>query len=266
LAVVLGSGLGAFADALADPVVIDYAELDGFPRPTIEGHSGQLLLGMHAGRGILVMSGRFHYYEGHSLEAVTFPVRVLRQLGVRYLLLSNSAGGINPDFEVGDLMVIRDHLNLIGSNPLWGPDEEAFGPRFPDMTAPYDPAIRKCMDDAAAARGLSLRRGVYAGLSGPSYETPAEIRMLRVLGADAVGMSTVPEVIVARHCGIRVAGISCISNKAAGMGDETLDHGHVADAARGASDDFVGLLQGTIEQMSANPEFDWSLLKPAGAS
>lgn len=266
LAVILGSGLGAFADALEDSTSIDYGKLDGFPRPTVVGHSGRLVLGEHAGRDLVVMAGRFHYYEGHDLATVTFPMRVLRQLGVRYLLVTNSAGGINPGFDVGDLMVIRDHLNLVGRNPLYGHNEDAFGPRFPDMTEAYDGQIRGCMATAAKKRGISLQEGVYAGLSGPTYETPAEIRMLRVLGGDAVGMSTVPEVIVARHSGIRVGGISCISNKAAGLGDEELDHSHVADAARAVAGDFIGLLQGTIEEMSADPSFEWSPLPPATAS
>ncbi len=263
IAVILGSGLGAFADSLQNSISIDYGELDGFPRPTVAGHSGKLVLGEHAGRDVLVMAGRFHYYEGHSLDAVGFPIRVLRQLGIRYLLVTNSAGGINPAFNVGDLMVIEDHLNLIGANPLYGPNADAFGPRFPDMTQAYDPAIRACMETAAAARGFKLQHGVYAGLSGPTYETPAEIRMLRVLGADSVGMSTVPEVTVARHSGIRVGGISCISNKAAGMGDEELDHSHVATAAQAVAGDFIGLLGGTIEAMSADPAFDWTPLPRA---
>ncbi|HEX8098209.1 MAG TPA: purine-nucleoside phosphorylase, partial [Pyrinomonadaceae bacterium] len=216
VALVLGSGLGAFADELDEGVAIPYEEIPGFARPTVEGHAGRLVLGKVSGVQVAAMQGRFHFYEGYSFEEVIFPVRTFGVLGVRSLVLTNAAGGISVGFEQGALMVISDHLNLMGSNPLRGPNDERFGTRFPDMSEVYARDYQEIAVAEAREMGLELRRGIYAALSGPSYETPAEIHMLRVLGADAVGMSTVPEAIAARQMGLKVLGISCITNMAAG--------------------------------------------------
>ncbi len=217
VAIVLGSGLGAFAEGLADATAIPYGEIPGWPVPRIVGHAGRLVAGAAAGRRVLALSGRVHFYEGHELDIVTFAVRVLGRLGVRVLLLTNAAGGINTKFARGALMVIDDHINFLGVNPLVGPNDERFGLRFPDMSEVYSRRLRALSDEAARAIGLPIEHGVYIAVSGPSYETPAEIRAFRSLGADAVGMSTVPEAIIARHMGIEVLGVSCISNMAAGI-------------------------------------------------
>ena len=209
VAIVLGSGLGAFAEDLTDAVTIPYAEIPGFARSTVEGHAGRLVIGKTGNVAIAAMQGRFHFYEGYSLEQVTFPTRVLKLLGVHTLVLTNAAGTLNIEFTPGSLMVISDHLNLLGDNPLRGRNDERFGPRFPDLSSVYTPELQTLVIDEARAMGLEMRRGVYASLAGPSYETPAEIHMMRTLGADAVGMSTVPEAIVARHMSMRVLGISC---------------------------------------------------------
>jgi purine-nucleoside phosphorylase len=223
IGVVLGSGLGAFADALEDAVAVPFGEIPHFPASTVVGHSGALVVGRSRGVPVAVMKGRVHFYEGYRLDEVVFPVRVLGRLGVKTLVLTNAAGAINTAFAPGDLMVIEDHLNLLG-NPLLGPNEEALGPRFPDMSEAYDRGLRDVAEAACRAAGVRSHRGVYVSLPGPSYETPAEIRMFRTMGADAVGMSTVPEVIAARHMGMRVAGLSCLTNMAAGVSDRRLDH------------------------------------------
>jgi len=249
VALVLGSGLGAFADDLEDAEAIPYDEVSGFARPTVEGHQGRLVLGRVAGREVAVMQGRFHFYEGYALEEVTFPVRVLALLGVRSLVLTNAAGGLNNSLKQGSLMLISDHLNLMGANPLRGPNDERFGPRFPDMTEVYDRAYQEIAISEAHALGTELRRGVYAALSGPTYETPAEIRMLRALGADAVGMSTVPEAIVARHAGLKVLGISCITNMAAGVLDRPIDHAEVIETGEQVRETFSALLRAIIPKL-----------------
>ena len=246
IAIVLGSGLGAFADRLSDAVSVPYADIPHWPPARVAGHAGVLVAGTCGGRRVLTLSGRAHFYEGHGLPAVTFPTRVLGRLGVKTLLLTNAAGGINTSFRPGTLMVIDDHLNLMGSNPLIGPNDDRFGVRFPDMTFVYAPRLRAIADQAAAAAGLALRHGVYAGLHGPSYETPAEIRFLRAIGADAVGMSTVPEAIVARHMGVEVLGLSCITNPAAGVLPEPLDHGEVMQVAERVSGEFMALLEAIV--------------------
>jgi len=233
--VVLGSGLGAFADALEQPSAIPFAEIPHFPASTVAGHGGALVLGRCGGVPVAAMKGRVHFYEGYTLREVVFPVRVLARLGVKTLLLTNAAGGVNTLFAPGDLMVIEDHINLLG-NPLLGPNEEALGPRFPDLSFAYDRRLGERALAACAEAGVRGHRGVYLAMQGPSYETPAEIRMARVLGADAVGMSTVPEVIAARHAGMRVAALSCITNLAAGVSPRTLDHAEeLATGARVAS-------------------------------
>jgi purine-nucleoside phosphorylase len=249
VALVLGSGLGAFADDLEDAESIPYEEVPGFARPTVEGHSGRLVLGRVGGAEVAVMQGRFHFYEGYSLEEVTFPVRVLALLGVKSLVLTNAAGGLNNSLKQGALMLISDHLNLMGANPLRGPNDERFGPRFPDMSEVYDRAYQEIAIQEAHALEVELRRGVYAALSGPTYETPAEIRMLRALGADAVGMSTVPESIVARHAGLKVLGISCITNLAAGVLDRPIDHAEVIETGERVRETFSALLRAIIPKL-----------------
>jgi purine-nucleoside phosphorylase len=249
VALMLGSGLGAFADDLEDAAAISYLDIPGFARPTVEGHAGRLVSGSIEGVSVLAMQGRFHYYEGYSLEEVVFPVRVFGVLGIRSLVLTNAAGGLNVEFDQGSLMVISDHLNLMGANPLLGPNDERFGPRFPDMSEVYSRDYQEVAVAEAHAVGLELRRGIYAALSGPSYETPAEIRMLRTLGADAVGMSTVPEAIVARHMGIKVLGISCITNMAAGLLDQPISHTEVMETGERVHDTFKELLRRVIPKL-----------------
>ena len=250
VALVLGSGLGAFADDLADAAALDYAEIPGFARSTVEGHAGRLVCGRVDGVPCAAMQGRFHYYEGYEWEDVTFPVRVLGLLGVKALVLTNAAGGLNNSLSQGALMLISDHLNFMGANPLRGPNDARFGPRFPDLTEVYDKEFQDIAIKEAQAMGLDLRRGIYAALSGPSYETPAEIRMLRALGADAVGMSTVPEAIVARHMGIKVLGISCITNMAAGVSDQPIDHAEVMETGQRVRATFTELLRRVIPKLT----------------
>lgn len=248
VAVILGSGLGEYADAFSEPQVLPYAEIPHFPISTVHGHKGRFVFGGNSSHALVAMQGRFHYYEGYSLEQVTFPVRVLGRLGVSRLIVTNAAGGINPQFVAGDLMLIRDHINLMGVNPLRGPHHERFGVRFPDMTEAYHRDDSAIFESVARKLGVSLKQGVYVGLSGPSFETPAEIRMLHRLGADAVGMSTVPEVIVANQMGMRVSGISCITNMAAGISPVKLSHQEVMDTAERVRQHFVALLDGAIQQ------------------
>jgi purine-nucleoside phosphorylase len=240
---ILGSGLGGFAEALSRPVTVDFGALPGFPRSSVEGHAGRLVLGFLEDLPVVAMAGRVHAYEGYAPWQVAFPARVLCRMGIRHLTVTNAAGGIHPDLQVGDLMAITDHLNLSGANPLTGPNDDALGPRFPDLSEAYDAPARALLAEAAAAEACPLRQGVYACLSGPSYETPAEIRMLRTLGADAVGMSTVPEVLVAAHMGVPVTGISCITNLAAGLGATRLSHHEVGLAAERVKHLFGRLLR-----------------------
>ncbi len=249
VAIVLGSGLGGFAEDLTDAVAIPYQEIPGFARSTVEGHAGRLVIGKIGKVAIAAMQGRFHFYEGYSLEQVTFPTRVLKLLGVRTLLLTNAAGTLNTEFTPGSLMLISDHLNLLGDNPLRGENDPRFGPRFPDLSSVYAPELQSVVIDEARAMGLNVRRGIYAGLSGPSYETPAEIHMLRTLGADAVGMSTVPEAIVARHMNMRVVGISCITNLAAGVSDVPVDHSQVMATGERVRAEFSELLKRVLPRL-----------------
>jgi purine-nucleoside phosphorylase len=246
IAVVLGSGLGGFADDFEEPVAIPYEDIPGFVRSTAQGHAGRLVIGKVDNVPVLAMQGRVHYYEGYSLEEVTFPVRTFGLLGVKTLILTNAAGGINVQLAQGALMVISDHLNLMGVNPLRGTNDERFGPRFPDMTTVYSPELQELVVEEAKAINVEVRRGRYGALSGPSYETPAEINMLRNLGADAVGMSTVPEAIVARHMGVEVLGISCITNMAAGISDEPINHEEVMATGDRVRVTFTELLQRVI--------------------
>lgn len=249
--VILGSGLGAFADTLKNAVGIDYKNIPHFQKSWVQGHAGRLVIGEVApGFTIACMQGRFHYYEGHSMETVVFPVRVLKQLGLEFLIVTNAAGGINPDFQPGTLMMIEDHLNLMGDNPLRGENHDNLGPRFPDMSQAYSKTLRALAQQVAQETHIELASGVYAGLSGPTYETPAEVRMLRTLGADAVGMSTVPEVIAANHMGLPVLGISCITNAAAGLADQKLSHQEVMETAEQARQRFTTLLSGVLDQLA----------------
>jgi purine-nucleoside phosphorylase len=243
LAVVLGSGLGAFVKSLDGATVIPYGDIPHFPVTTAAGHDGELALGLSQGVPLLVMAGRVHYYEGYSMAQVVFPIRVLGRLGVKVAILTNAAGSVNTTYKPGELMVIDDHINLMGTNPLLGPNEEGFGPRFFDLSDAYDPVLREIAEKACWKAGVTVRKGVYLAVSGPSYETPAEIRMARALGADAVGMSTVPEVIAARHQGMRVLGLSCITNMAAGVLKKKLDHREVlavGERVKGALLDVLG--------------------------
>jgi purine-nucleoside phosphorylase len=231
VAIILGSGLGGLSAAIEGAVRLPFGDVPGFPAATVVGHEGAVISGRLAGRNVLALSGRFHMYEGHPSALAAFPVRVFHALGIRELLVSNAAGGISPKLAVGDLMVISDHLNLTGNNPLVGPAEEGVI-RFPDMTDAYDPALRRRLRATAERLAIPLREGVYAGLLGPSYETPSEVKMLRLLGADAVGMSTVSEVIMARALGMRVVGVSCITNAAAGVTGAALSHSEVLETTR----------------------------------
>ncbi len=248
-AIVLGSGLGDFADSLPDAVTLPYGDLPHWPVSRVVGHAGTLVVGRVGGRRVAVLSGRAHFYEGHDLSTVVFATRVMARVGVKELILTNAAGGINTGFASGALMVIDDHLNLMGSNPLVGPNDERMGPRFPDMSEVYSVRLRRIADDAARARGVSVTHGIYAGLHGPSYETPAEIRYLRTIGADAVGMSTVPEAIAARHMGVEVLGISCITNMAAGVLNQPLVHSEVLETAQRVKGAFISLLEGIVERL-----------------
>ena len=249
VAVVLGSGLGDFAEHLDGAFTIPYGDIPHFPASRVMGHAGKLVVGMLAGKKVLALSGRVHVYEGHDMETVTFAVRAMGRLGVPRLILTNAAGGISPNCARGALMVIDDHINFLGQNPLVGPNDDRLGLRFPDMTYVYSPRLRAIADDTARGIGVPLQHGVYIAVLGPSYETPAEIRAFRTLGADAVGMSTVPEAIAARHMGVEVLGISCITNAAAGVFPETLHHSEVLETTQQVKGQFIALLEGIIGRL-----------------
>lgn len=249
IALVLGSGLGGFADEFSDSVAIPYTEISGFASSTAQGHAGRLVVGKVEQNNVVAMQGRVHFYEGYSLEQVTFPIRTFKVLGIDTLILTNASGGVNVQLSQGALMVISDHLNLMGINPLRGPNDERFGPRFPDMTEVYSRELQELAIDEARELGVSLRRGIYAGLAGPSYETPAEIHMLRSFGADAVGMSTVPEAIVARQMGMNVLGISCITNMAAGISEQPINHAEVMETGERVRKTFAQLLRRIIAKV-----------------
>ena len=252
IAIVLGSGLGAFADDLADSVRIPYEKIPGFPRSTAVGHAGRLVIGEAGNVAVAAMHGRVHFYEGYSAKEVVFPMRVLGRLGICAAILTNAAGGINLGFKQGALVVLRDHINLQGTNPLIGPNDERFGTRFPDMTQAYWMPYRESALTEAKRLGIEIHEGVYAALAGPSYETPAEIHYLRTIGADLVGMSTVPEVIVARQMGIRVLGISCVTNMAAGILDQPINHAEVIETGERVKSQFVGLLRAVIPRIASD--------------
>lgn len=249
LGIILGSGLGSFADGIEDKVEIPYKSIPHFPISTVEGHAGQLVFGKVQGRSVVIMQGRFHFYEGYTMKEVTFPIRVMQALGVKGLVVTNAAGGINPEFHPGDLILIKDHLNFMGDNPLRGANLSDLGPRFPDLSEGYDREWRQKGLKIAEKVGIKAQEGVYAAMSGPSYETPAEIRFLRTVGADLVGMSTVPEVIAANHGGMRVLGISCVTNMAAGILPQKLSHAEVMETANRIEAMFVQFVQELIKEL-----------------
>ncbi|MBM7701652.1 purine-nucleoside phosphorylase [Metabacillus iocasae] len=246
---ILGSGLGVLADEIQDAVKIPYNEIPEFPISTVEGHAGQLVLGTIHNVPVVAMQGRFHFYEGYGLDKVTFPVRVMKELGVQTLIVTNAAGGVNESYEPGDLMIISDHINNFGTNPLIGPNDSTLGVRFPDMSEAYCKNLRALAKDVASKLTIHVQEGVYVGNTGPTYETPAEVRMLRTLGGDAVGMSTVPEVIVARHAGMKVLGISCISNMAAGILDQPLHHDEVIETTEKVKQQFLSLVKELVKEI-----------------
>lgn len=250
IGLILGSGLGVLAEEIEQPVKIPYNEIPDFPVSTVEGHAGQLVFGLLNGVEVVAMQGRFHFYEGYSMDKVTFPVRVMKELGVEILIVTNAAGGVNESFTPGDLMIITDHINNMGTNPLIGPNDSHFGVRFPDMSEAYTKELRTMAKEIASRLNIDVREGVYFGNPGPVYETPAEIRMVRTLGGDAVGMSTVPEVIVARHSGMKVLGISCISNMAAGILDQPLTHDEVIETTEKVKANFLLYIKEIVKSLA----------------
>ncbi|WP_214480125.1 purine-nucleoside phosphorylase [Bacillus sp. SM2101] len=250
IGLVLGSGLGVLADEIESAVKIPYEDIPEFPVSTVEGHAGQLVFGQLQGKTVVAMQGRFHFYEGYSFDKVTFPIRVLNQLGIKKMIVTNAAGGVNESFKPGDLMLITDHINFMGTNPLIGPNDAELGVRFPDMSEPYNKELQQLAKGIANKLSINIQEGVYVGATGPSYETPAEIRMFRTLGGDAVGMSTVPEVIVARHSGMDVIGISCISNMASGILDQPLTHDEVIETTEMVKANFLAFVKTIVKEMS----------------
>ncbi len=246
IGLVLGSGLGSLGDEIEDAEIYEYKDIPNFPVSTAEGHAGRLIMGKLQGKVVVCMQGRFHYYEGYTIQQVTFPIRVMKKLGVEVLIVTNAAGAVNQSFHPGSLMIITDHINLSGNNPLIGKNLEDFGVRFPDMSEAYDKKLREKALSAGSKLGIAMEQGVYACFTGPTYETPAEIRMARTLGADAVGMSTVPEVIVAVHSGMKVLGISCMTNMAAGILDQPLCHEEVLETSQRVKDQFIQLMKNIV--------------------
>jgi len=249
VALILGSGLGVLADEVENRTEINYSDIPYFPISTVEGHAGRFVFGDLEGKKVIMMQGRFHFYEGYDMKNVVFPIRVLNRLGVKNLIVTNAAGGVNTEFNAGDLMIITDHINMAGTNPLIGRNMDEFGPRFPDMSSSYNKDLIKLAEKVASEKGLNIKKGVYLMMTGPSYETPAEIRMVRILGGDAVGMSTVPEVIIANHCKMNVLGISCITNMAAGILDQPLNHEEVIETSNRVRDSFKALIRGIVNEI-----------------
>jgi len=249
IAIILGSGLGSLVNKIENQVVLDYSQIPNFPLTTVEGHAGLLVCGTLGGKQVIALKGRFHYYEGYEVEQVVYATRVLKLMGIDKLIVTNAAGAINKELKPGDLMAITDHIGLFAPSPLRGKNFEEFGVRFPDMSKPYDHELIDILINSAKENGINIKEGIYAFSQGPMFETPAEIRLLRAIGADAVGMSTVPEVITAVHSGIRVLGISCMTNMAAGILDQPLGHAEVLETTKAIEKDFVGLVQKTIENM-----------------
>jgi purine-nucleoside phosphorylase len=251
---ILGSGLGGLADELDHAVVIPYSEIPHFAKSEAVGHANELVIGEMEGKVVVAMKGRFHYYEGYTLDEVTFPVRVMKALGVESVLITNACGAVNTSFKPGDLMLITDHINLVANNPLIGPNDPALGTRFPDLSQVYHPELRQLALEIGKEQGIELQQGVYAWWTGPAYETPAEIRMIRTLGADAVGMSTVPEAIVATHAKLGVLGISCLTNMACGILDQPLNHSEVIEVANLVKEKFIRLVKGVLREMAPQVE------------
>ena len=249
IGIILGSGLGDMADRVKDRVVIKYSEVPNMPVSTVHGHAGQFVCGTLEGKKVIMMQGRFHYYEGHPMRVLALPIHIMKFLGVESLIVTNACGGVNTDFVPGDLMIINDHINFTSSNPLIGSNDEEIGPRFPDMSTAYNREYIKLAKSVAASLDMNLKEGVYMMFTGPTYETPAEVRLARIVGADAVGMSTVPEVIVANHCGLKILGISCITNMAAGILDQPLNHEEVIETSKMVKEKFVALVKGVVKNM-----------------
>lgn len=249
IGLILGSGLGSLADLIENAEFYPYEEIPNFPVSTVEGHAGRLVIGKLQGKTVVAMQGRFHFYEGYKMQEVTFPVRVMKLLGVKTLIVTNAAGAVNTNYKPGDLMIIEDHINLSGSNPLIGKNLETFGVRFPDMSNAYDKTLRNVVKDVASSNNIDIKEGIYVMMSGPTYETPAEIRMVRTLGGDAVGMSTVPEVIIANHSGMKAIGISCLTNMAAGILDQPLNHEEVIETSNKVKNNFITLMSSLIKAL-----------------
>lgn len=250
IGVILGSGLGAFASQIKIDKAIDYKDIPHFPVPTIEGHSGKMIFGMVERTPVVCLQGRIHFYEGHPMSSVVYPMRTLARLGIHSALITNAAGGLNPNMQPGDFMIIEDHINLMGTNPLIGPNEVQLGARFPDMTEAYSIALRDRLAQVLTKHKVPFHRGIYCALSGPTYETPAEVRHLQIIGGSAVGMSTVPEVIVANHMGIKVCGVSCITNQAAGIAKQKLSHSEVTETAQRVEAQFTAVVKDFITSLA----------------
>lgn len=249
IGLILGSGLGDMADDVSEKVIIKYSEVPNLPESTVQGHAGQFVFGKYNNKPVVMMQGRFHYYEGNKMEDVILPVYIMKELGVKTIIVTNAAGGVNTEYIPGDLMIINDHINYSGVNPLIGRNYEEIGPRFPDMSAPYNKDLIKLAEAKAKELGIGVKKGVYFMASGPSYETPAEVRMIRILGGDAVGMSTVPEVVAANHCGIKALGISCITNMASGILDQPLNHEEVIETSSKVKKEFISLVGEIIKDI-----------------
>ncbi|WP_027624658.1 purine-nucleoside phosphorylase [Clostridium lundense] len=249
IGIILGSGLGDLADKVEDRVNIKYEDIPNMPKSTVVGHAGQYVFGKLNGKNVVMMQGRIHYYEGHKMEMLAMPIHIMKYLCIKTLIVTNAAGGVNEEFKPGDLMIINDHINLAFTNPLIGKNEEEIGPRFPDMSAAYDKDLIQIADKISKNMNIELKKGVYVMMTGPTYETPAEIRMIRILGGDAVGMSTVPDVITAKHCGLKVLGISCITNMAAGILDQPLNHQEVIETSNMVKDKFVKLVSAIVKEI-----------------
>lgn len=249
IGIILGSGLGDIAEEVEDKITIKYSEVPNMPASTVKGHAGQFVFGNLNGKKVIMMQGRFHYYEGNPMSLLSLPVYIMKYLGVKNLIVTNAAGGVNMSFNPGDLMIITDHINFASNNPLIGKNEDQIGPRFPDMSEAYSKELRNLVKEIAEGLSIDVKEGVYVMMTGPTYETPAEIRMIRFLGGDAVGMSTVPEVIAANHCGMKVLGISCITNMAAGILDQPLNHAEVIETSNKVKSSFIGLVKEIIKNM-----------------
>ncbi|WP_102400842.1 purine-nucleoside phosphorylase [Haloimpatiens massiliensis] len=249
IGIILGSGLGDIAEEVEDKITIKYSEVPNMPASTVKGHAGQFVFGSLNGKKVIMMQGRFHYYEGNPMSLLSLPVYIMKYLGVKNLIVTNAAGGVNTSFNPGDLMIITDHINFAGNNPLIGKNQEDIGPRFPDMSEAYNKGLRNLAKETAENLNIDVKEGVYVMMTGPTYETPAEIRMTRLLGGDAVGMSTVPEVIAANHCGMKVLGISCITNMAAGILDQPLNHAEVIETSNKVKSSFINLVKEIMKNM-----------------